>query len=241
MKRFILLFLSLSGLLLADFVPALKRTVIDQTDGKTTQITAALPVGMSGIVIHNFDNKHKTIVAQAVVTAVRSGKSIIQFKPFKRLRQSALPDYDIKPAKGDTIILGYLYNRVLPVTPDKAHYDAFVEKHRTQFDIIHPDLFASQLYFDYQPRPDKDAFRQSCLQNDTALLYFAIDHRGYFVDCNSFKVIASEPLSRPVDAQKAQKPFYSRIRKIKNRLGGLLSDETIRDYNRYYKRLLELQ
>ncbi len=241
MKRFIILILSLTGLMFADFMPALQHVVIDQTDGKTTQLATSLPVGMSGIVVHNFDTKHRTIIAEAVVTAIKAGKSIVKFKPFKRLRQSALPEYDIKPQKGDTIILGYLYNRILPITPDKKHYDAFVQMYRAQFDIIHPDLFASQLYFDYQPKPNKEAFTQNCLQNDAALLYFAIEKRGYFVDCNSFKVIASEPLSKPVDGEKAQKPFYSRIPKIKNRLGGLLSDETIGDYNHYYKRLLELE
>jgi len=244
MNKLVFTFTLLIGTLLtlhADFLPRQVQSQITQTNGKSTWIDTPLPIGSSGIVVHAFDDTHKTITAEAVVTQTKEGKSEVVFRKFKRLRQPALPEYNIKPQKGDILILNYLYNRILPIVPDKTQLDAFQRKYGSSYDIIHPDIFAAQLYFDHEPKPSKEEFVKSCYQNDSSLLYFAIEDKGYFVDCNSFKVIAQEPLAQPVDNQKAQKPLYSRLPKIKTRLGGIISDDSIGDYNLYYKKMLGLK
>jgi len=235
------LFVSVVVSVQADFLPKLFQTKISQTDGQTSWIDANLPIGSSGIVVHSFDDTHKTITAEAIVTEKKDGKIKVTFQKFKRLRQPALPEYNIKPQKGDLLILNYFYNRILPIVPNKSQLDNFTTKYGRYYDIIHPDIFASQLYFDHEPKPSKEEFVKSCYQNDSSLIYFAIEDKGYFVDCNSFKVIAQEPLAQAVENQKAQKPLYSRLPKIKTRLGGLISDENIGDYNLYYKKLLGIK
>jgi hypothetical protein len=243
MKNYIIwLLLCTATLLQADFNPRLYQATLPQTDGKKVIIeNADIPVGSSGIVLHAFDDTHKTIIAEAIVTERKENKITIKFRKFKRLRQTALPDYKILPQKGDILILNYLYNRVLPITADEKTLKAFNEKYQSAFEIIHPDIFASQLYFDHQPQPTKEDFQNTCQQNDTSLLYFTIEKSGYFVDCNSFKILSKEPLASPIESKNAHKPFYHRLPEIKNRLGGILSSESIGDYNLYYKKLLGIK
>jgi hypothetical protein len=226
---------------MADFAPAPYTTTLqgDVTQKGTVIADPGIAVGSSGIVLHAFDDKHKAIIATAVVTDKKDGKLTIAFQRFKRLKQSALPEYKIEPKAGDLLILNYLYNRVLPIVPDAEHFKSFTQSTKAQ--VLHPDLFASMLYFDHNPRPDKADFQAICRQHDFNLLYFAVADRGNYVDCTTFKVLYSEPLNSSVDPQKAQKPFYSRIPNIKNRLGGIMGGETIGDYNRYYGKLLQLE
>lgn len=243
MKRFLTgLLLFTVSLLQADFNPELSTIQLPDTDGKTALVQdGGFPVGTTGIVLHAFDDKHKTIVAEAVVVGKKDGKLEVRFRKFRRLHQAALPEYKIVPQKGDMLVLNYLYNRVLPVTPDEAHYRSFRQTYGAALDIIHPDLFASQLYLDHEPRPGKKDFRKICYTQDTSLLYFAIENSGYFVDCNTFAILDKAPLTTPADRRNAQKPFYNRMPQIKNRLGGIIGGEGIRDYNRYYKQLLGIK
>jgi hypothetical protein len=243
MKNYILWLLFCTAVLLqADFNPQLYQATLPQTDGKKVVIEDRnIPVGSSGIVLHAFDDTHKTIVAEAIVTQKKENKITIKFRKFKRLRQTALPEYKISPQKGDTLILNYLYNRILPVTANEKTFKTFTKKYQSTFEIIHPDIFASQLYFEHQPQPTKEDFQNACQQNDTSLLYFTIEKSGYFVDCNSFKVLYKEPLTSAIENKNAHKPFYHRLPEIKNRLGGILSSESIGDYNLYYKKLLGIK
>ena len=243
MKKFLIsVLLCTVTLLQADFRPEPFSVSLPKTDGKSVLLdNIDVPAGTTGIVLHTFDNSHKTIVAEAVVAGEKNGKHEIIFREFKRLRQAALPEYKLSPQKGDTLILNYLYNRVLPITPDTEHFKAFQQKYGTSFEIIHPDLFASQLYLDHEPKPGKESFREICYQQDTSLLYFAIQDQGYFVDCNTFSILKEEPLATAIDSKNAAKPFYNRIPEIKNRLGGIVGGESIGDYNLYYKKLLGIK
>ncbi len=240
MKRVFLSILLAVTTLMADYAPAPYRTTLPPVTGDSVTIDdPGIAVGTSGIVIHAFDTKHSTIIATAVVTERKAGKITVRFQKFRRLRQRALPEYRIAPAAGDSLILNYLYNRVLPVVPDEAHYRSFQQE--TRLDLLHPDLLAAQLYFDHNPRPDRGDFQKICRDYDFNLLYFAIGNEGHYVDCTSFEVVHSEPLAQPVEAQQAKQPFYSRLPKIKNRLGGIMGGESIGDYNRYYRKLLKLE
>lgn len=238
MKRVILVTLLTALSLMADFAPTPYQTTLEGNVTQSVEIAdPGIAVGSSGIVLHAFDEQHKAIIATAVVTGKKEGKLTIRFQKFKRLKQRALPEYKIEPEAGDTLILNYLYNRILPVVPDEEHFKAFSRSTKTE--VLHPDLFASMLYFDHNPKPDREDFQDICRQYDFNLLYFAVGDKGRYVDCTTFKVLHSEPLTIKVDPKKVQKPFYSRMPEIKNRLGGIMGGEGIGDYNRYYQKLLK--
>ncbi len=225
--------------LLAQFNPSPYETTLQSVqNNKATIADNNIALGATGVVLHSFDNEHQTIISLATVIAKADNKLTLKFTRYKNLHQSALPSYKIDPKKGDKVILNYLYNRVLPITPNKETYKRITATF-VGYNIIHPDLFASKLYVDHQPRPEKSDFHKSCLQNSNNLLLFAIEDKGYFVDCQSFKILDSINLSTQGD--KASHPFYSRIPKIKTRLGAIMGSEDIGEYNRYYKQMLGLK
>ncbi len=234
---FTTIFFALS--LLADFNPSLYIATLSEVSNDTAKVDDKnISIGASGIVLHSFDDKHKTIIANARVVSKENGKLTVVFSKFDRLVQKALPDYKIKPSKGDILILNYLYNRVLPIVPDQESLKEFKENFPA-FEIVHPDLFGSKLFFENEPIPAKSDFRSNCIKNDYSLLFFKIEKRGYFVDCNTFDILGS--VSSLKDANTTQKPFYTRVLNIKNSLGGILGEKDIGDYVRYYKKLLGIK
>lgn len=193
-------------------------------------------VGSSGIVIHNFDDVHRTIITKAVVTKKDGQYMYLKLYYYKDLNMDALPSYKIIPKVGDTVIFNYLYKRVLPIVPNKKAFDKLKQTF-PNIDFIHPDLFAYELAVESNPTPKLSDFRHECANDDFGLLFFAIRDKGYFVDCTSFKVLGK--INFPTEGKK-QKPFYTRIKEIKPMFFGLGS-EKMKDYDEYYEKLLGLK
>ncbi len=190
-------------------------------------------IGSSGVVVHRFTKNHSSIVAKIIVIK-KIGKNLeLKFIPFNDLKQDVLPVPKILPQEGDTVILNYMYNHALIIAPNYQTYRYIENKH---FDInwLHPDLFAAKLFADNNPAPNRQTFQKMCKDYSFSLLYFAIKNSGYFVDCNSFKVLEKEPIKNEGNIML---PFYSRIKDIK---ASWLSfgKSKIEKYNTYYKNLL---
>lgn len=193
-----------------------------------------IALGTTGVVMQSFDKNHKTIIAAVSVIKKEGGKIFLQLSKFDALSQEVLPTYSIRPKVGDEVILNFLYNRALAITPDATIY-SIVTKSYNAFDWLHPDIFAASLATAYNPTPTKETFQATCKEQNIGLLLFAIKDRGYFVDCNSFQTINSIPL--PI-AATAKSPFYNRLEKIKGRLFGLFGGKGVKDYNAFYTNLL---
>ncbi len=200
------------------------------TDSPTVEI------GSSGIIIHNYDSEHRTIIAKAVVVKKEAGNMYLKLYYYKDLNMDALPSYKIIPKVGDSVIFNYLYKRVLPIVPNQSSFNSFKQRF-PNLDIVHPDLFAYELAKDNNPAPKLSDFRKECNADDFGLLFFALSDKGYFVDCTSFKVVGR--LDFPTEGKK-QTPFYTRIKDIKSKFFGLGSDD-IKNFDTYYKKLLGLK
>ena len=235
-KKFLILWLFACYLLSFSFEPYETKIIKLVGNNAVVQNSDKVSIGSSGIVIHNFDNEHRTIITKAVVVKKDPNYMYLKLYYYKDLNMDALPSYKIIPKAGDTVIFNYLYNRVLPIVPNK---EAFLEFKRKfpYLDIIHPDLFAYELAVESNPAPKISDFRNECNSDDFGLLFFALDDKGYFVDCTSFKVVGK--ISFPTEGKK-QTPFYTRIKKIEPKFFGLGSEE-IKDFDKYYKNLLGIK
>ncbi len=201
-----------------------------------TAIVKSFPdvqIGSSGVVVHNFDKNHSSIVAKIIVINKNNTTITVKFVPFKDLEQSVLPVPKILPQVGDEVILNYLYNYALPITPNYQTYKKVINTHQ-DIQWLHPDLFAAKLFTENNPTPTKQDFQKMCKNYNFSLLYFAIDNTGYFVDCNSFKVIGEEAM--PTKG-KAMIPFFTRIKNIKTSWYSF-NKSTISNYDTYYKNLI---
>ncbi len=237
MYKIVILFAFVFTSLLAEsgFIRPYKTELLS-TERKTgtVDVDKSVKKGASGIVIRHFDDTHYAIIAKAIVTDLKGDKATLRFEKFDLLEQEALPDYNIAPRKGDTVILNYLYNRALAITPDKASYEEITKRY-PDIDWVHPDLFAIRLSTEFNAKPTVEDFQRTCKENDFELLFFAIDNRGYFTDCNSFQILQQSPIRT---SKKATLPFYSRLGTVKGRLGSLIGG--VSNYDAYYKKILGL-
>ncbi len=234
MKQLLIL-LSILAFTLAAPVPAtVHGTIHDVTAKRATSDLADLVPGMSGIVVHAYDDTHRAIVASAVVVSSSADGSQLKLSTFKGLRQPRLPEIKTKPADGDTVILGYLYDRVLPIVPNQASFEK-AKNALNDLTLIHPDLFAARLAEEKNPRPTKSSIQKMCRQMHLGLVLFMFDNGSDFIDCTSWKRVAHTDLKAD-NPKKFKQPFYHRFDSIP---GGFFdwSDYTIHDYDAYYRKL----
>jgi hypothetical protein len=238
-KKTILIFTLFLTTLTAQANFSTYKTTVLKADKNIVTITDSnnFSIGSSGVIMHSFDSEHSTIIATVEVIEKKSGYALLKYENFKGLKQSALPSYNIKPQKGDEVILNFLYDRAMAIVPNKDTLRYITQKY-SDIEWIHPDIFASKLAIEYTPVPEKKDFKHECRQDNFALLFFAIEDKGYFVDCNSFKVLHQVNLSQT--NREIKVPFYSRLKEIKGRMFGLMGGDGIKDYDRYYKKLLGL-
>lgn len=193
----------------------------------------SLVIGSSGVVIHKFDEDKKSIIAKATVVKKENGIATLQFGVFDMLAQDALPLPGILPAVGDEIILNFLYNRALIIAPNKEIFTE-ITGHFKDIEWIHPDIVAAHLSSNYKPNPDREDFKKICHENSTRLIFFALNKRGHFVDCESFKILKSYESGEVV---KYMLPFYSRVDEIDSAFWKLDSKH-INNFDRHYGRML---
>ena len=218
----------------AKFIKSYSTTLQNVEGGfATIKDSEDIVIGSSGIVNHKFDEEKSTIVARASVVEKKDGFAKVRFEVFDLLSQSAFPLPGILPQNGDNIILNYLYDRALIVAPNKSVYDN-ITKHFKEITWIHPDLMASYLASEYKPNPDREDFQEACRQSSAGLIFFALNKKGYFADCQSFKILKTYD-SKQVKAY--QVPFYTRVRGVETAFWKL-SGKQISDYNSHYGSLL---
>ncbi len=190
-------------------------------------------LGSTGIVTHTFKVGISTIVARADVIKKEGDTATIRFNVYKLSTQVAFPKPGILPAVGDKVTLNYLYDRALIVAPNYKVYKE-VTKHFKNIEWVHPDIVAAYLAKIFRPNPDKEILQKACEVNSTGLIFFALNNKGYFVDCNNFKSVKEVKTGH---IKKAQVPFYSRVKNISASWINWNSSE-ITDYNSHYRSVI---
>ncbi|BDY12661.1 plasminogen-binding N-terminal domain-containing protein [Hydrogenimonas cancrithermarum] len=193
-----------------------------------------LPIGASGIVIHRYNDSHRAIVASAAITASDASGTKIHLLPYHGLVQPKLPTIKTKPQNGDTVILGYLYDRVLPIVPNQKS----LEKAKAEFPhltLVHPDLFAAELSKVKEPLPRKRHFRRMCEKMHLGLVMFMFQDGTDFIDCISWKKVGHADVAS-VDEKEFKAPFFHRFESIPSAFFDW-SDYTMNDFDRYYKKV----
>ncbi len=231
MKRFFILLVATVSLFAS--IESNKKSKILSIDKKEATIEKVnAPIGSSGVVIHHFDKEHATIVAG--VELIEPNR--VRFTMFNALKQESLPTPNILPKINDEVILNYLYDRGVVIAPNFKTYEEIVKKH-PEIEWVHPDLFAAQLSQYQNPAPTKKDFQNFCNKYALGIVYFAIENNGFFVDCQSFKKVARETITKK--GVEIQLPFYSRIKEIETSWLNFYGSGEITNYDNYYNNLME--
>lgn len=234
LRSLVILCLFLSFIYANTLFEPYETTLIDVTQGSATiEDSDNIVIGSSGIVIHRFDDEKNTIIARASVVEKKDGVAKVRFEVFDLLEQPALPLPGVMPEKGDKIILNFLYSRALIVAPNQVVYKEIVE-HFNETTWIHPDIIGAKLAIDYRPNPDREDFKEVCKENSAGIVFFALNKKGYVVDCQSFKILKT---FNSGNIAEYELPFYTRVEGIKT-VFWKWNSSYITDYNRHYGNLM---
>ncbi|MDD5406555.1 MAG: plasminogen-binding N-terminal domain-containing protein [Sulfurovaceae bacterium] len=220
MRKFILMAI-ISLPLFADLFPASTESTITSTQNNTLQLSIPFQAnGMSGIVIHKYDEGLEAATTYVVQTSL-DGNAKIQDKPL--MENSNLPNIATKVAVGDKVIGGYLYDNVMLLAPDEATYQNITTKYNKKW--IHPDLYAAFMSENKEKDITKENLAAFAKSYQVGLI--AIVKKGGLViyDPVSEQIIAQEAMETP---NEGQIPFFTRFKKIKTGWFGMASD------NNYY-------
>lgn len=208
-------------------------TIIDANEDSVVIEKTTWPVGTSGIILHEINAQHESILARAEVIS-NEETTTLKILPFTDLKQEALPTLSRVPSIGDSIKLGWMHERALLIAPTQKTYDLITKSQET-ITFINSDLFAVELSKEGHPSPLKSDFKRFCLDYDIGLIEFIVGNIMYKVDAHSLKLLERIEIDLP--KEEAQLPFYSRVKEINADMWGEGSSE-IEDYPTYYLSLL---
>jgi len=154
--------------------------------------------GTSGIVLCPYNNE-KIICARCISLGDKKAKLYV----YKNLKNPAFALPLVYPKKGDKVIFGKNYNRIVIIAPNQEIYLKLKEKYQNNFIIIPIDVFGAFL----DDIPTKKDFISFARKMDIGFFVFALD-KIYFVDGESFYMINSKNYDFKVNL-KFKKPFYS--------------------------------
>jgi hypothetical protein len=210
MKKIVvsLILISLTKLF-AGFYPTTTNTKVTAVNGNSVTLQSPLGInGMSGVVIHNFDERLKAIVGYVAQT---SGNSAVKIDSTAIIHTS-LPSVNNQIRVGDSVIGGYLYDNVLLLAPDEKTYADIVRNDNKNW--IHPDIYATFLSKNSLGTPTKENLALFAKQYQVGLIYIVKRDHAILYDPISKSVVGKRAVSNT--PAKAQVPFYMRLKHIKS-------------------------
>ncbi len=208
MRKFILVTI-FSLPLFADLFPATTQCTVTNIQNDTLQLSSPFPAnGMSGIVIHTYDQGLRAATTSIMQTSSNGDAKILN-KPL--MEYSKLPNIATKVATGDKVIGGYLYDNVLLLTPDETTYQNITNKYNKKW--IHPDLYATFISEKKDGEITKENLASFAKAYQIGLVAIVKKNTLSLYDPLSEQIIAEEALQTP---SQAQFPFFTRFKNIKS-------------------------
>ncbi len=187
MRIFFILFVGI-------FLNAMSIVNITEVNGLRIKLDKPVQKGTSGVVLCPYQ-KEEIICANAL-----SFGNYAKLYPYENLKNDAFALPLVYPKKGDKVIFGKNYSRIMIIAPNQIVYLKLKNRFKN-FTVIPIDVFAAFL----DNLPVKREFINFAKKMDIGLYIFALD-KLYYVDAESFYVINSEDYNFP---KKFKLPFFS--------------------------------
>lgn len=220
MPKIALLFL-LSLPLFAGFFPSSVHTSIKSVEGSAIKLSSPLSVdGMSGVVIHAYENGLSAITSRIVQTS-SDGSSVLIDADI--VHHDELPTIKTPVRKGDKVIGGYLYSNVLLLAPDADTYARIVKANNKTW--IHPDTYALYLAVEGDDKPTRENLLAFAKKFQIGLVYIVRKDSAILLDPISGKIVSQKSMTNL--PPEGQFPFYMRYGKLES---GWFGSEAKGDY-----------
>ncbi len=170
-------------------------TKITSVNGNIISTQANLKKGISGIVLCPYEKEN--IICARCISA--GGDKAVLYS-YKKLHNDAFALPLVLPKKGDKVVFGKNYKRIMIIAPNQETY-LKLKKRFSSFTIIPADVFAVFL----EDMPTKADFIDFAKKMDIGMYVFALD-KLYEVDALSLYAINQEDFD--VEG-KFKLPFYT--------------------------------
>lgn len=196
--------------LFAGFFPQTTHTSIKSVEGNSVTLHKNFSNnGMSGVVIHAYNNGLTAITSRIIQTASNGKASLISEDT---IHHDELPTIKTPVQQGDKVIGGYLYDNVLVLAPDADTYASIVKSYNKKW--IHPDLFALYLSVQGDDKVTKKNLAAFANKYQVGLIYIVRKESAILLDPISGKIVSKKSMSN-LPAQ-GQFPFYMRFEKLES-------------------------
>ena len=210
--------------------------IYDIKDNKAKIDIPNLKIGQSGVVVHD-SNGNKLILTQASVIKSNESHTVISFIKKEMLPQDAIPTSKLRPTKVDKFILNHLYKTSLLIVPNAKAKKDILDKYKSQR-FINEDFFASYLKLINKPIPKKDDILLFTKDQQIGTIFVVVKNKLYILDAVSFKLIDTVEIN--INDNKTEVPFLTKITEIEKGFWDF-GDDNIKNYNKYYLKLLGIK
>jgi hypothetical protein len=198
---------------------------IESVENSSVLLNKSFKNGMSGIVLCPYEDRE--IICARIIVFENKG----ELKVYDDLENSAFALPVVFPKKGDRVILGKDYNRVMIIAPNQDSYLKVKSMFKNKT-FISPDIFATFL----DKTPTKKDFINFAKELNIGLYIFVLD-KIYLVDAYSFYAIKSLELKKHY---KFEKPFFNTYAiSLKGGFFSKLFQSKISNYIAYYKKMIK--
>jgi hypothetical protein len=213
-------------------------------DNKSTINIGNLIIGQTGIIVHIYDNDKRLIVSNAKVISSNNNSSVVEFFKFDDLKQDALPTTKRIVEKGDVLVLNYMYNSSLLITPTQDTFQAVRNNFKLN-NFIHSDILAAKLKIHNKPFPKKEDFQKFAIEQNLGTIFYVLNKRVYILDTKTFTILDSYSLS--YDDNETKMPFYTRVEEIEPSVLDFsfldffsFGHKKVLSYDEYYEKIIGL-
>lgn len=203
-----------------------------------------LIVGQTGIIVHLFNNDKKLIVSNAKVISSNANSSVVEFFGFDDLKQNAIPTSNRVASINDVLILNYMYNSSLLITPNLEAFQNVRDSFKLN-NFVHSDIFAAKLKVDNIPYPSKEDIQKFAIQQNLGTIFMVIENKVFIIDTKTFTILESYGVNYQNNIE-VKMPFYTRVEDIEDSIFhfsffDFFSGKKSLSYNDYYKRILGIK
>jgi ribosomal protein L24 len=244
-KVFVLIFLCVFSLNANDekkYMGVVKPLIlkVDNIDNDIITIKKGnIQLGKSGVVLHIYENTEKIILASVSVISSNENESKLKISEFDGLIQDAIPTNKRKVKAGDVMVLGYLYNKSMIITPNLDTYND-VKKRFFLNNFLHPDIFGAKLRISNRLFPRKEDIQNFAREQNLGTIFLVMNKKVYIIDSKNFSVLSSFETEYDVKKEYAM-PFYTRIEKFEESVMTFSFSSEEFSYESHYKSLLGIK
>jgi len=206
--------------LFAGFFPKTVHTSISKITNGSVSLLSSFPLnGMSGVVVHKYENNLEAITGHIMQDA--SGKPRLLTRGI--IPHDKLPTVKTAVKLGDKVIGGFLYSNVLVLAPNAQTYTKLTSLYDKKW--VHPDLYALYLSKKGDSVPTKENLASFAKAYQVGLICIIGDSAVKLYDPISRRIVGQKSMAGlPTEGEA---PFFMRFDQIES---GIFSSRNMKNY-----------